>query len=200
MSRYYIADNHYGHSNVIRMDGRPFKDIEEMNETMLNIHNSIIKKNDEIVFLGDFSFMDAIETEKILKRMNGKKYLIIGNHDYYLKDKNFDRELFVWIKEYAELNDNNRKVCLSHYPMPFYKKQYSGNSWMLYGHLHNTKDEKIMQEITNLIRSNTKNESKYNNKNETIPANLINCFCKFSDYKPLTLDQWIINCKNRGIL
>ena len=200
MSRFYLADSHYGHANVIKMDGRPFYDVEEMNEKMLGIHNSIIKKNDEIIFVGDLSFMDAYDTEQLLKRMNGKKYLIKGNHDYYLEDRNFDRDLFGWIKDYVELNDNRRKVCLSHFPMPFYKKQYSGNSWMLYGHLHNTKDEQIMQEIRTLIKGHTKNESIYNQENEYIPVNMINCFCKFSNYKPLTLDQWIENAQKRGVL
>ncbi|MDC0790754.1 hypothetical protein POG07_16735, partial [Coprococcus comes] len=30
-----------------------------------------------------------------------------------------------------------------------------------------------------------------------IPCNMINCFCMYSNYQPLTLDEWIACDKNR---
>ena len=40
-----------------------------------------------------------------------------GNHDNYLEDRRFDATRFEWIKPYAELNDNKKKIILSHYPI-----------------------------------------------------------------------------------
>ena len=35
----------------------------------------------------------------------------------------------------------------------------------------------------------------------SIPCNMINCFCMFSDYVPLTLDEWIeLDNKRRASL
>ena len=123
--RYYLADPHYFHGNLNnRMDKRGFSSVEEMNEYMIEKHNNKVRKNDEIVFLGDVSFGKAQETMEVLKRLNGTKYLIQGNHEKYLKDASFDKTLFKWIRPYEELNDNNRFVILSHYPILFYNKQY----------------------------------------------------------------------------
>ena len=54
--------------------------------------NKKVRKNDEIVILGDLSVARTEETEKVIKRLNGKKTLIIGNHDKFLKDKAFNRK------------------------------------------------------------------------------------------------------------
>ena len=55
--RYYIADCHFYHSAMNeRMDKRGFKTVEEMNEYMIQQWNGRVRKNDEIVILGDLSF------------------------------------------------------------------------------------------------------------------------------------------------
>ena len=201
MSNFYIADLHLNHPGCIRMDERPFIDIEEMNSISIKNHNSIVRKNDDWFGIGDFSWGNAEEIMRFLKQMNGRKHLIAGNHDKFLKDKNFDRDLFVWIKEYAEINDNKRKVRMFHYPIPFYNSQYGGNAWMLYGHVHDTVDEKLMESFIEQISSTLKNgRPEEMERKETIPAQMINCFSKFSDFKPLTLDQWIENAIQRNKL
>lgn len=185
--RYYIADNHYNHFNINRMDNRGFLSNEEMTSTMIDNHNSIVRKNDECVFVGDAMLARATkDAEDILKQLNGKKYLIIGNHDRYLKYKDFDLSLFEWVKDYAELNDNNRKVVLSHYPIMFYNGQYRGNStYHICGHVHDTKDNFLLEKFILETRATKTQDGR------PIPCNIINAFAKFSDYKPLTLDEWI---------
>lgn len=194
--RYYIADTHYFHKNLLtKMDNRNFETVEEMHEYMIKKHNSKVRKNDEIVFLGDFSFGKPEETMEILKRLNGTKYLIQGNHEKYLRSPEFDKSLFKWIRPYEELNDNGRYVILSHYPILFYNKQYrkmedgSPRTYHLCGHVHDTHDNVLLEKFIKQEKETMVIEKSGEEK--PIPCNIINCFCMFSDYEPLTLDEWI---------
>ena len=195
--RYYISDLHFYHANMnIQMDQRGFASFEEMNEYMIEQWNQKVRKNDEVVILGDFSIAKGEKTNELLLRLKGKKYLIVGNHDRFLNDKTFDRNLFKWIEPYMELNDNKRKVILSHYPVFCYNGQYRLNDqgepkvYMLYGHVHNTYDELLINHFQNITREQ-KRLVYHANEERPIPCNMINCFCMFSDYTPLTLDEWI---------
>lgn len=195
--RYYIADCHFYHRALLEhMDKRGFSDVDEMNDYMIEQWNGRVRPNDEVVILGDFSWGTAAQTEDILSRLNGKKFLIRGNHDLYLKDKNFNQDLFGWVKDYEELRDNKRKVVLSHYPMICYNGQYrldeEGNpkSYMLHGHIHQTHDQDLIDDYRRLI-STVQIPAVRGDEMRSIPFNVINCFCKFSNYVPLTLDEWI---------
>lgn len=195
--RYYISDCHFFHKNLLhRMDNRGFNNVEEMNEYMIKQWNNKVRRNDEVVILGDFSFGKATETEEILKRLNGTKFLCKGNHDKYLKDSKFNKDLFKWIKDYTELNDNNRKVILCHYPVFCYPGQYrinkdgSPKTYMLFGHVHDTHDAKLVEQFQKITK-NTKVIWRGIDEAQPIPCNMINCFCMLSDYIPLTLDEWI---------
>lgn len=188
--RYYIADCHFGHEKVRVLDGRPFETLEEMDSHMIERWNEKVrKKKDEVVILGDFCMGKGERVNEILSQLNGKKYLITGNHDtMFLRDKRFDTSLFEWIKPYAEMHDNNRKVVLCHYPIICYNGQYHGKTaYMLYGHVHNTKDYQNVQHFVAQTRCAT-----YGEENTSIPCNMINCFTVFSDYMPLSLDEWIV--------
>ena len=155
--RYYIADLHFNHENLnTRMDCRGFESGEAMNEYMIAQWNSRVRKRDEVVILGDFCISKKGEiANAILERLNGRKYLILGNHDYFAANKQFDSSHFEWITHYREINDNNRKVILCHYPVMCYNGQYRRNAqgepktYMLYGHVHNTYDEYLLNEFQN---------------------------------------------------
>ncbi len=194
--RYYIADNHFFHAAMIdKMDCRGFESGEAMNEYMISQWNSKVRKNDEVVILGDFSIGKAPETNAVLKRLNGKLYMITGNHDKYLEHGDFDRNRFVWIKPYEEMQDNKRKVVLSHYPIMCYNGQYrldehnNPKVYMLYGHVHNTMDERLISQFQEITRQTSVTD--YKGETRPIPCHMINCFCMYSDYVPLTLDEWI---------
>ena len=94
------------------------------------------------------------------------------------------------------MNDNKRKVILCHYPIPFYNGQYrlkkSGEpkTYMLYGHVHETRDEILMRRFIEEIRQ-TEYTPIHGEHTAVIPCNMINCFCKRSDYEPLSLSEWI---------
>lgn len=195
--RYYIADCHFYHRALLTaMDKRGFENVEQMNAYMIKRWNEKVRPRDEVVILGDFSIGNARETNEILEALNGKLYLIVGNHDNkYLRNSQFQRQRFEWIYPYAELHDNNRKVILSHYPMPCYNGQYlktknnDPRTYMLYGHVHDTHDEKLLGNFVSSYRD-TEIINREGEK-QKLMCNMINCFCMYSDYTPLSLDEWI---------
>ena len=93
--RYYIADLHFYHAALNdRMDCRGFAGVEEMNEYMIEKWNGKVRKQDDVVILGDLSFGSAKETDTLLKRLHGRLYLIQGNHDRFVRDKEMDMSRF----------------------------------------------------------------------------------------------------------
>lgn len=196
--RYYISDLHFGHKNLIeRMDRRDFPDVEAMNQHMIDQWNSRVRSVDDVVILGDFCISPKPdEVHAILDALNGTKYLIAGNHDRFLEAKSFDRSKFKWIENYKEIKDNKRKVVLSHYPVFCYNGQYrmndegSSSTYMLYGHVHNTYDEILVNQFIKQTKEAKRLVFGFEGE-QHIPCQMINCFCMFSDYVPLTLDEWI---------
>ena len=183
------------------MDKRGFKSVEEMNEYMISKWNSKVTNADRVVILGDLSLGSVEETNELIHKLKGKLCLITGNHDKFVGKPGFDESRFEWIDNYKEIVDSQKKVICSHYPMPFYEGQYrkrhngDPKAFMLYGHVHETRDEALMKKIIGMIK-----ETPYmpiGSENEsTIPCNMINCFCMKSDYTPLSLLEWINLEKN----
>lgn len=137
---YYISDLHLFHDNIIKYEDRPYKNVFEMNEDIVKIWNKKVKKEDKVYIVGDFSFGGPEESNKILLRLNGKKYLVSGNHDFHLLSKRlFNKNIFEETNEYQRIRDNGRDVILFHYPILVWDKQHYG-SYHLYGHVHSNKD------------------------------------------------------------
>lgn len=178
------------------MDRRGFASCEEMHEYIVKRWNQKVTDKDEVVILGDVSMERGKPTSDMLKRLKGRLYLVTGNHDNYLQDRRFDASRFEWIRPYAELKDNKRKIVLSHYPVFCYNGQYrrdkEGNpkTYMLYGHVHDTQDEVLVNEFIRCTRQ-TLHQNPGDEEPKPIPCQMINCFCMFSDYTPLSLEEWI---------
>ena len=179
------------------MDRRGFASGEEMNEYMIRQWNSRVTDRDEVVILGDLSIAKGPATNEIVRQLKGCLFLVEGNHDErFLKDRHFDRSRFEWIKPYAEVKDRKRKVILCHYPVFCYNGQYrklrtgEDRTYMLYGHVHNTTDARLVRQFQDITRS-TKCIQQKDAEPAPIPCHMINCFCMFSDYVPLSLDEWI---------
>ena len=137
--KYYISDLHFGHRNILDFEQRPFSSVEEMDVEYIRRWNNKIKKGDEIYILGDLSFYKGEKTNEILKQLNGQKFLIEGNHDnMYLSDKKFDRNLFIWIKDYEGIKDEGDYIVLFHYPIQVWNRQHY-ESLHFYGHIHSNK-------------------------------------------------------------
>lgn len=134
---YFISDTHFNHSNIINLNNRPFTSLNHMHQTLITNWNAYITDYDEVYILGDFSYKGTVEeTTKVLKQLKGQKYLIIGNHDTYLADDNFDKSLFKWIKDYYILDYKGQKFVLFHYPILEWQGFFTG-AIHLYGHVHN---------------------------------------------------------------
>ena len=195
--RYYISDLHFYHDALNHvMDQRGFRDEQDMNEYMIHQWNRRVRKNDEVVVLGDLSMEKWDKTKEVLDQLKGKIYLIQGNHDRFIKDKDFDASRFIWVRSYAEMHDNGRKIILSHYPVLCYNGQNRlskhGNpkTYMLHGHVHDTLDQRLLEQFQEITRNTMRGEAP-------IPCNLLNCFCMYSQYVPLGLDEWIEYHENK---
>ena len=69
-----------------------------MNETLIENWNNTVSDRDEIYVIGDFAFMGTKQTELVLQRLKGKKYLVRGNHDKSLNGTTA-LKYFQWIKD-----------------------------------------------------------------------------------------------------
>ena len=98
---YFTSDLHLGHSKIIKLSGRPFENIDEMNRALIQNWNAVVGRNDEVYILGDLSYKaNADDVNAWLKKLSGIKYLIKGNHDKYLNQPEFNQDAFKWVKDY----------------------------------------------------------------------------------------------------
>ena len=137
---YFTYDHHFRHANIIKFCNRPFNDVEEMNEVLIERWNEKIKPEDEVYHLGDFGrTKDNKLIADVLDRLNGMKYLIVGNHEGVALN---NRIFFKWIKDYHELkvkdsecDSGMQRIILFHYAMRVWRGDFRG-TWHLYGHSH----------------------------------------------------------------
>ena len=171
---YYISDLHIGHENVLKHDGRPFNNTEEMSQELIRHWNSVVTPDDSVYILGDFAWKN-IEGLAVLSQLMGKKYFILGNHD---KLTNEMRAHFEWIKDIATVEDNGTQVVLCHYPVAHWRNQYRG-AVHLYGHIHNTKDNTAFERYRDICRELEIPFECYN----------VGCMMPYMDYTPRTLEE-----------
>jgi calcineurin-like phosphoesterase family protein len=117
-NKFVISDTHFGHTNSWEKfklsDGsplRPFTSNEEMDETMIERWNAKVKPEDTVYHLGD-----VVINRKhlhLVKRLNGKKRLVRGNHDIF-KDKDYYEVGFDSLYGVRVFTD---KFILSHIPL-----------------------------------------------------------------------------------
>lgn len=136
---HFTSDTHFFHANIIKYSNRPFRDVDEMNETLIRNWNAVVAPGDTVWHLGDFAFCPIEQFKRLLSRLNGTKHAILGNHDKTIT-KNIPELLsgnhLASIQHYAELrNDNHPMIVLMHYGMRVWNKSHHG-SIMLYGHSH----------------------------------------------------------------
>ena len=134
---YYIADPHFGHSNILKMCSRPFASIQEMNEAMIAAWNERVTGRDTVYIIGDLLFRCA-DPESILRRLKGRKHLIVGNHDSSWMCEVDTSKYFVSVNDLLVTTDGTRQLTLCHYPLLTWKHQKK--SYMIHGHIHANTD------------------------------------------------------------
>lgn len=175
---FFISDLHIGHTNVIRYDGRPFADVNEMHIELIKRWNNVVGENDIVYYLGDLSFTRDDVTKWFINSIKGKIHFIMGNHDKMKHIIKFNRweNIYEYGTEIFVKDENNNKtrgsngyqqIILSHYPILSWNKAHYG-SVHLHGHCHGS-----------LLKSN---QEYYKRRVMDVGANCI-------DYTPISYPQ-----------
>jgi len=130
---WFTADQHYGHSNIIKFCNRPFKDCEEMTEVLVANHNQVVKKGDIVYHLGDLTFQ--LDAEQYISRLNGQHHLIMGNHEHNSFRKGKRPGVYHSTQQVKEIKWQGYSFFLSHYSHRVWNKSHFG-AIHLYGHSH----------------------------------------------------------------
>ena len=193
---YYISDYHFNHAKMLEYDERPFANVKEMEDALVENWNTTVKPGDTVYILGDFYWKGKDEDWiRVLRRLTGNKVLICGNHDIRIdKYTGKLRKEFDDIKEYKEVDEtNNRKVILSHYPILLYKNAARPWTYMLCGHVHVTAENDLLEKWVAEIRAARLDpNSKIVNLGQVYN---VGCMMLWMAYTPRTLDQIIQGCE-----
>lgn len=130
---FVISDTHFGHKKIIEFEAatRLFPTIAEHDEELVRRWNATVKKHDTVWHLGDVLF--GRDTFEILRRLNGVKKLVMGNHDCY--PSRLYLEHFNQVVGAVEMRD----CILTH--VPVHPSQFGRYKANIHGHLHSTKLE-----------------------------------------------------------
>lgn len=146
---YLTSDMHFGHRNVIRFCNRPFADEKEMCKILIDNWNSVVKPNDFVFNLGDFSWWTGRhEVKKLVEHLKGKKYFIPGNHCkegmYELVDDPDFHECNDIVVLYVRGQEDDPRfvdnkvyeIILCHYPLTCWSHSNFTNCFQFFGHIH----------------------------------------------------------------
>lgn len=140
--KFYTSDLHFGHSNIRQHcpETRNFALAEEMDIVIMCSINERVGKDDILYILGDFAVCsDAEYVRHCFRMLNGRKRLILGNHDIDrkgwvrkdLRDLPWDRPPV----HAAETTDQGSRIYLHHYACRTWPAAHHG-SYHLFGHSH----------------------------------------------------------------
>ena len=135
---FFTSDLHLFHKKIVEFTNRNIETSQERHEEwLIDLWNAQVHKGDLVYILGDVSFAkDADETESVLRKLNGQKFVVKGNHD---KSEDLDKlvssNAIVKWEQYKERKVNNQHICMFHFPIMSWHKQHYG-SWHLHGHSH----------------------------------------------------------------
>lgn len=140
---WFTSDTHYGHGRVIDHCKRPFSNSIEMDDWLVRNWNNHVKTDDIVFHLGDVSFLNPKDLPDFLNRLNGKIYLVLGNHDKTIRNNSHQAQdrftaiadvLRVRIQD-ADARGGWQQVFLSHFAHRVWDKRHYG-CWHFYGHSH----------------------------------------------------------------
>ena len=175
MSNIFLcSDHHYNHSNILNFTDetgarvRDFDSVQEMNDTIINKHNSVVRPSDKVYFLGDVTMNTNARGLEFLGEMNGEKILIKGNHDLCTAQQ--------YLKYFKDIRGSHQLAgfILTHIPIhPDSLSRWAAN---VHGHLH-----------THQVRL----------KDNGIDPRYFNVSMERIDFTPVALDDLVLLIKNR---
>lgn len=181
---FFTSDLHLGHERIVELCGRPFANTQEMNETLIQNWNMVVRPTDSVWVLGDVALGKIRESLALVKRLNGNKLLVPGNHDRcwsgHQRIRPVDREIYqeVGFTIYPE------QVWISHLILPHTRlchMPYVGDSHPSEERYKNHRPiQKYDDEI--LIHGHVHNSWK-------IRENMINVGVDVWDFFPVHIDQ-----------
>lgn len=134
---WFTSDTHFFHANIIKHCSRPFEDRKTMNAVLVQKWNSRVRPEDDVWFLGDFSFGSRSASKAIFDRLNGNKHLVWGNHD----PRQVRTRSFGWksVQSEAFLRVGGAVTLhLYHYPIEDWRGKFEVDALHLHGHSHGT--------------------------------------------------------------
>lgn len=154
---WFTADNHFGHTNIIKFCDRPFESIDDMDKVLINNWNEVISKDDTVYHLGDFTLGDYTQAINYWDQLNGNiKFLSNPWHHDKRWLEGLDRETsyncfeldrvvtesFELLPPMVVLEIENMgaskyplAITLCHYPLAAWDRKHYG-AWHLHGHTH----------------------------------------------------------------
>lgn len=137
MTTFFTSDTHFGHKGILEYCARtrPFASIEEHDEELIRRWNCTVTPRDTVWHLGDFCWnthKDRRYHEVVFSRLNGKKHLVIGNHDH----REVRRLPWVSSQWAYRMKYAGETLWLSHYPVVGFRETV-----LLHGHTHGNRDE-----------------------------------------------------------
>lgn len=134
MKIWITSDLHLNHTNIIKYCNRPYNSVTAMNEGIIHYWNLLIDNDDIVIFLGDLCFAKtsqaAEDTKYWASRLNGKKIIVKGNHDF---KKLKYTSLGFCAEFYEEWSFGRFLFCHNPYNIEEWFKKYD---IICYGHLH----------------------------------------------------------------
>lgn len=137
---FFASDHHFHHSKIVegfgdeKLHARPFDTIEDHDEALIVNHNAVVREQDTVWFLGDVFLAgrnkQGFEYE-LLNRMNGKKNLVVGNHDTAQKI----REYAPYFQKIVGYHEIGKSIIVSHIPVHTsqVEERFKAN---IHGHVH----------------------------------------------------------------
>jgi len=139
---FFTSDLHFGHNKEFLYVSRGFNSIEEHDETVIKNWNSVVGPDDFVFILGDLMLNDNEDGIEKINRLNGKKYIILGNHDTATRIKLYKEQIknLEGVEYVAKIEHKKRLLWLCHYPT-ITANFDDGKPWVkhlinLHGHTH----------------------------------------------------------------
>jgi calcineurin-like phosphoesterase family protein len=138
MNYWFISDFHFGHKNVLKYDNRPFKNIEEHDESIIKIFNGTVCSEDDVFYLGDFALCGSSHMSDCIHQLRGNLHFIRGNHDKHQTIKLYEK-FGKYLGEQATIRIENQQIVLNHCRLFVWEGSHRG-TWNIHGHSHGNLD------------------------------------------------------------